>query len=123
MHRVFVYGTLLRGEHNHGTMAAARGRFIREATTAAGFALFDLGSFPGMRRVVDGRTVIGEVWDVDAAGLLVLDRLEGHPRFYQREWITLCDGEEVQTYLIDAFGCPAIPLGDWRTHRRTSRSL
>ena len=122
-HLVFTYGTLLRGEANHDLLA--RARFVAEARTEPCFELFDLGPFPAMS--VRGQTaVVGELYAVDDATLARLDRLEGHPSFYQRTQILLDDGQMVETYLMQRTrmrGRVLIPSGDWRAHQaRAGRS-
>ena len=117
-HRVFVYGTLLAGEPNHRLLR--RSRLVGEATTADGFALHNLGPFPGMVRATAGH-VRGEVYEVDEATLAALDRLEGHPRFYRRTRIALEDGAAVETYLLapeQVEGRPVIDSGNWRARRK-----
>jgi gamma-glutamylaminecyclotransferase len=95
--RVFVYGTLLRGEPNHRLLTSAL--FVGGAHTEPAFDLVSLGPFPTM--VEGGETSIaGEVYEVDPATLGALDRLEGAPSFYQRHAVRLEDGSEVQTYLL-----------------------
>jgi gamma-glutamylaminecyclotransferase len=120
-HLVFVYGTLMQDEINHGLLATAR--FVAEAHTEPCFELFDLGHFPAMS--AGGQTVVrGEVYAVDDQTLVRLDRLEGHPEFYQRTPIRLADGQEVQTYLMGDARMrrrPAIPSGDWRAYRAQAR--
>jgi gamma-glutamylcyclotransferase (GGCT)/AIG2-like uncharacterized protein YtfP len=120
-HLVFTYGTLLRGEANHDLLA--RARFVAEARTQPCFELFDLGPFPAMS--ARGQTaVVGEIYAVDDATLVRLDRLEGHPSFYQRTRIRLDDGREVQTYLMGRTkmrGRVRIPSGDWRAHQARAR--
>ncbi|WP_111655389.1 gamma-glutamylcyclotransferase family protein [Isoalcanivorax indicus] len=79
--RVFVYGTLLRGESNHHWLAGAR--FLGRWQTPARFRLFSLGSYPVL--CPGGRqAVAGEVYAVDADGLAALDRLEEYPACYDR---------------------------------------
>ncbi len=112
-HRVFVYGTLLAGEPNHRLLRTAA--FEGEFRTVEGFALFDLGAFPGMVRAETG-VVHGEVYRVDDRTLAALDRLEGHPDFYVRTAIGLADGREVWAYLLDAErvrGRRLIETGNW----------
>jgi len=83
-HRVFVYGTLLRGEVNHHLLTAAR--FLGEHRTEPRFTLLVLGAYPGL--VARGDTAVqGEVYAVDAAGLRRLDQLEDYPRLYDRRLI------------------------------------
>ncbi len=114
VHRVFVYGTLLRGEPNHGLLAC--GQWLGTARTRPEFELVDLGYFPAM--IAQGETAVcGEVYAIDEATLRRLDRLEGHPRFYMRTTIQLELGPEVQTYLLpadQAQGKRRILSGNWR---------
>lgn len=116
--RVFVYGTLRRGESNHHLIAAAT--FVREARTPAAYTLFAFEGHPGMG---DGGTeaIVGECFDVDAATLAELDVLEDHPRWYQRREIALDDGETVIAYVLPPHfteGRAVIPGGDWVRWRR-----
>jgi gamma-glutamylaminecyclotransferase len=121
-HLVFVYGTLRQEEVNHELLV--RARFVAEARTESSFELFDLGPFPAM--CAGGQTaVLGEVYAVDEATLARLDRLEGHPSFYQRTQIRLEGGQEVETYLMDRArmrGRVVIRSGDWRAHRAPAGS-
>lgn len=111
--RVFVYGTLRKGQPNHELLEGCRA--LGPARTAPVFTLVSLGAFPAM--VGGGETVVvGEIYEVDLWTLALLDRLEGHPRFYLRQPICLDDGEEVLAYLLSAEqvrGRPQIPSGDW----------
>ncbi|MBE7449222.1 MAG: gamma-glutamylcyclotransferase [Kofleriaceae bacterium] len=112
--RVFVYGSLLRGLHNHRLLDG--GSFIALDRTRPAFTLVDLGSFPAMS--LGGVTAVaGEIWEVDAASLERLDALEGHPRWYQRTPIVLASRRRAETYLLPqgrASGKPTVPTGDWR---------
>ena len=116
--RVFVYGTLLRGEGNHDLLADAE--LVGPARTLPRFTLHDLGAFPGL---VEGGThaVLGEVYLVGRDTLARLDRLEGHPSFYRRVAVTLEDGTSVETYVLPrerVASCPVISSGSWRAHRK-----
>lgn len=115
--RVFVYGSLLRGQPNHRLLE--RSVLVGAASTEPRFQLHDLGAFPGM--VADGaQAVLGEVYEVDRATLAELDQLEGHPRWYRRTPIALADGSRAETYLLTPAQVrdrPIVPNGDWRAHR------
>ena len=116
--RVFVYGTLLAGESNHGLMRSAR--FVAAAATPPVFRLHDLDGFPGLCHGGEA-AVVGEVYDVDPPTLAALDELEDHPAYYQRTAIALADGSPAITYVlpdVHAAGRPVIASGDWRAHRR-----
>ena len=65
--------------------------------------------------------VVGEVYEVDPVTFAALDRLEGHPRFYQHTAIRLEDGDEALAYLLSpeqAHGRTRIPKGDWANANR-----
>jgi gamma-glutamylcyclotransferase (GGCT)/AIG2-like uncharacterized protein YtfP len=118
----FVYGSLMRNMGNHRVLV--RARFVRTAHTPASFTLHDLGAYPGM--IGGGTTrVHGELYEVNEETLAALDRLEGHPRFYRRSEISLCDGTRVLSYLLAErrSRCPAIAGGDWRAHLAKERVM
>lgn len=80
--QVFVYGSLKKGFGNHQLLERGDAKFVGDAQVS-GFQLFSLGPFPA---VVPGNgTVSGEVYEVGPETLAALDRLEGHPTFYQRQ--------------------------------------
>lgn len=123
MTRVFVYGSLLRGEPNHRLLVGSR--FVRAARTRPEFTMHDLGAFPAI--ALGGRTAIcGEVYEVDGPTLERLDRLEGHPQLYRREVVQLDATAEHELACIYVFvaalgRAPAVPSGDWRGYKEKSR--
>jgi gamma-glutamylaminecyclotransferase len=121
MSRVFVYGSLMRGEPNH--VLLARAAFVGPGRTRAEFGMVSLGAFPAI--LAGGATAIeGEVFEVDTTTLAGLDRLEGHPRFYRRTEIVLESGGPVETYLLPKsknFNYLVIPSGSWRAHQLLRR--
>lgn len=74
--RVFVYGSLLSDLHNH-QHHLGRAVSVGPARTARGWALFSCGAFPAMVERISDERVVGELYDVTAAELARLDRLEG----------------------------------------------
>jgi len=121
---VFVYGSLLSGFGNHRLLDVPGAAFVGEARTEGGWALYDLGAYPGMVRRDDlpGESVVGEIYAVDRDTLRALDRLEGHPRYYERIEITLDTGETVEAYHLDrdqVGRCSRVANGDWRAYAGT----
>jgi gamma-glutamylaminecyclotransferase len=110
--RVFVYGTLMKGEPNHRLLEKAA--FIGAARTQPRFNMISLGGCPAI--LPDGTTAIdGELYDVDDETLAHLDRLEGHPRYYRRTEIAVAGGR-AHAYLLQGglgFG-DLIASGSWR---------
>ncbi|XP_048517875.1 putative gamma-glutamylcyclotransferase CG2811 isoform X2 [Dendroctonus ponderosae] len=91
LHKVFVYGTLKRGEPNHHWFAKSpegHHQFLYRGHTKEKFPLIIATDYnvpfllyaPGK-----GHRVQGEVYEVDDAVLKNLDILEDHPSFYRRE--------------------------------------
>ena len=116
MHLVAVYGTLKKGFGNHRLLAQSR--FVGEALTEPNFTLLHLGGFPGIVR--SGDTAVScEVYEVDDITLARLDRLEGHPTFYERQPLTVAiDGVDmpVEGYVLPTSWLDSrqvIPTGVW----------
>lgn len=113
--RVFVYGTLMRGEPNHRLLE--RAVFVRAARTWPEFKMVSLGGCPAI--CSGGATAIdGELFDVDAEMLAALDRLEGHPRFYRRTEIEIVGRGRAHAYLLQGMrfgGEGEIVSGCWRS--------
>lgn len=115
-HRVFVYGTLLRGESNAHWAKDAR----RENAIAFG-TLYDTGwGFPAF--VPNGSMVVyGELLSVNDKGLVAMDCLEGYPHLYRREEIEVFTeaGKRLiaWVYVLNKMpeGARQIARGDWRT--------
>lgn len=120
-HRVFVYGSLMRGLGNHRLLASSRS--LGPAMTAAAcWRMIDLGSFPGVLPA-GGDGIVGELYAVDAPTLAAPDRLEGHPHFYCREPVDLDVGEDpAWMYVLAEPGrygrSTEVAWGDWRAHVR-----
>ena len=110
--RLFIYGTLKRGGSNHHYMKGQT--FVGEASTAPHYRLVSMGTYPGMVRSESGRSIKGEVWDVDEACLGRLDILEGIDEGeYAYEPVPLLPPFETDSvygyrYLRSVEGCPDI---------------
>jgi gamma-glutamylcyclotransferase (GGCT)/AIG2-like uncharacterized protein YtfP len=112
---LFVYGTLKRGGCRHGPLASQH--FRGETHTRSGYALHDLGDYPGL--VVDPastQAVQGEVYEVEESLLPWLDTVEGSPGWFRRDPIEV-EGftETVWAYFYqgDAAGARRIASGCW----------
>jgi gamma-glutamylaminecyclotransferase len=74
-HKIFVYGTLKRRGSNHNLLAGQK--FIAVARTQPLFQLYALNGFPAMVDAPqNGRSIEGEIWEVDEARMPALDELE-----------------------------------------------
>jgi gamma-glutamylcyclotransferase (GGCT)/AIG2-like uncharacterized protein YtfP len=111
--RLVVYGLLRKGESMAPLLRRAtwEGRVVLE-----GFAMVDLGSYPGVIRA-EG-SIVGEVYGLPHAGLIdVLDRAEGvfeNPPLYRRiEVEALGRPAWLYVYDRDLSGLRRIESGDW----------
>jgi molybdenum cofactor guanylyltransferase len=113
---IFVYGTLLAGESNHGLLANAE---FLGADQLQNAQLYDLGEYPMM--LPGEGTVTGELYRVTSDTLSELDILEEHPEVYFRGQIILESGRSSQVYWgrsQHTVNCPGITGGDWRLRDR-----
>lgn len=94
---VFVYGTLKQGHGNNGLLAGQT--FVAKGTTTEEFIMFSNGGFPVVANAdhlpdwdLSFRRVRGEVYELTGHALETLhslDRLEGFPRMYGRQHVTV----------------------------------
>ena len=92
---IFVYGTLKRGFCRAQFLAGQT--FLGEASTPPKYRMYNCGTYPGLKLVADGLSIRGELWSVDEACLVRLDREEGVDEgLYSRSVI------ELATTLLDS---------------------
>lgn len=99
--RVFVYGSLKKGQGNDVFLQTDGAEYLGRAALEVPAKFINFGGFPGVVRKfqIDNdidkaspslwkdrptRTIVGEVYAVDEATFTGLDFLEGYPSFYQR---------------------------------------
>lgn len=105
-HRIFVYGTLMKGGRNEFLMDNARLITEEAVTKESSFLMrqFDSSSSKGKfspATIRGGQGYIqGEVYEVDNEGLKALDELEGNGIHYQREEIWLDDNSKAWMYIL-----------------------
>ncbi|XP_054257624.1 putative gamma-glutamylcyclotransferase CG2811, partial [Macrosteles quadrilineatus] len=108
--KVFVYGTLKRGEPNHHWLTKPENgtaKFVGEGRTAVKYPLV-IASRYNIPFLLDvpgtGNNIQGEVYEIDDKMLSNLDILEDYPTYYTRrkESILLDDREEhCWTYFLN----------------------
>lgn len=93
INKVFVYGTLKKGNTLRGIDKFGDAEFVGHAdTTDSQYNMYTLGSFPAV--TMDGKNkVSGEVWEVGEETFQVLDQIEGYPDFYDRSVISTTAGD------------------------------
>ncbi|XP_032362615.1 gamma-glutamylaminecyclotransferase isoform X1 [Etheostoma spectabile] len=108
MARVFVYGTLKKGQPNYYRMfesANGTAEFLASACTTQKYPLVIAGNYniPFLLNIPGhGHRVQGEIYKVDDKMLKFLDDFEGVPTMYQRtqvdlevkEWVGKAEAEE-----------------------------
>ncbi|XP_073986174.1 putative gamma-glutamylcyclotransferase CG2811 isoform X2 [Rhodnius prolixus] len=87
--RLFVYGTLKKGEPNHHWLRPQNGfaKFVDNGTTVKKYPLIIATKY-NIPFLIDapgqGYKVFGEVYEIDEKMLHNIDSLEDHPHFYVR---------------------------------------
>jgi len=94
--RVFVYGTLRKGQYNHYLLDKAR--FIKD-TRVDGFQMFSRGFFPFL---YEGEgSIVAELYEINQRIFFSLDLLEGYPHHYQRKIVSDVNGDEAWIYYFE----------------------
>ena len=86
---VAVYGTLKRGFGNHRVMQMDNGQYFASGRTKTAWTMYGGYGYPRVVEQVreDGVGVKVEVFECDSVDNM--DRLEGHPRFFQRKPVVI----------------------------------
>jgi gamma-glutamylcyclotransferase (GGCT)/AIG2-like uncharacterized protein YtfP len=126
MKRIFVYGSLRKGEVNHGRFMGF-GDVHLATGTVSGAVLKDLGAYPAaVPSSNDGDRIVGEVYEISDELAALLDRFEREEAFEARPVIVVDDSGNVPTRLDaiayfpiqpDRFAShPTVAGGDWAKH-------
>lgn len=83
---IFVYGTLLRGNRNHDPFLRGS-RYLGEGRLS-GYALYNLGSYPGVKQRENG-VVKGEIYSIDSKTLEKINCLEGEGSLYSLKRVSI----------------------------------
>jgi gamma-glutamylcyclotransferase (GGCT)/AIG2-like uncharacterized protein YtfP len=111
---VFAYGSLRKGESDHGALEAAE--FVGNAHTVSNYRLVDLGVYPAMIEF-KGFRVFGEVYAVTRDIRRHLDVLKEVPVLFQRVTIGLEDGRTAEAYVMreqQVRGRRRLRVEDWK---------
>ena len=111
--RIFVYGTLRRGEPYHHLMSACE--YLGTRKTLPKYELVNIGHYPGL--LSRGNTAVtGDLYLVDSETLDKLDEYEGYPEDYSREYVDLVGSEQAVAYMyrLNTDDCSIISSGDWK---------
>lgn len=112
--RLFVYGSMLRGERDHHLLDGAT--FLGPARTQPAYTLVELGPYAA---IVSGGavSVVGELYLVDKKTRFALDVERQYPALFQRFPVTLEDGSSAEAYGMrdeQVRGKRRIKSGSWR---------
>jgi allophanate hydrolase len=117
---LFCIGSHMSGLPLNHQITALGGRFLRDASTAAGYRLFALGNRPGLVRAQDGASIAGEVWALPTSAIGTLLAQVPPPLGFGA--VTLDDGPCLG-FLAESAGIGDAPdithLGGWRAWLRT----
>ena len=91
--KVFVYGTLMKGESNHDYLENAS--FLSK-TAIEGYDMYDMGWYPA---IIPGDSIIvGELYQVPKEDMASIDMLEGEGHLYAKKCVTLTDADGKTTF-------------------------
>ncbi len=97
-HLIFVYGTLCSGQNNHHLLQDSTR--LGTGYSAENYAMYLLSGYPYVTSHAARYPIKGELFGVDDATLAVLDKMEGHPRYYTRkEVVVIVDGTQYTAWM------------------------
>lgn len=126
--RLFVYGTLMRGEVRHHLLSAAGIQSISPASIAGD--LLDLGDYPGLQlSTATKERVVGELIEFESLDKIISDLDEEEGPEFRRELVNVTlpngRGQFAWTYVLAgqaANGRDPIPTGNWRNRSARAQS-
>lgn len=114
-HLVFVYGTLRQAQSNHKLLGDAY--CYGTGSSRDKYAMYIAGNYPYVISTEARYPIVGELYVVDDDTLAKLDKMEGHPRYYNRREIAV-DVEGIEylawMYFRDPHGA-LMPTGDYKS--------
>ena len=117
-HLVSVYGTLRKGYWNHRLLETSE--LVTVGKTSEKM-LMTASGIPYVSKTKPLSQIKVEVYEVNDDTLKNLDRLEGHPRFYERK-LTKIEGEDGNTHEAWLYYCEGggeeIESGDYTDYRK-----
>lgn len=116
---LFCIGAHMSGLPLNPQVLGHGGRFIRAASTAPEYRLFDMGSRPGMLRVASGgASIAGEIWALPATSIGPFLAEIPPPLGFAR--VRLADGTTPLGFIAEPAGVAGLPdvsaSGGWRAH-------
>ncbi|MGF1700705.1 gamma-glutamylcyclotransferase [Photobacterium makurazakiensis] len=112
MGKVFVYGTLRKGENNHHLLV--REIYLGRCQVNNGYRLYNLGDYPAIISATPSMPITGEVYEVSDDVMGELDLLEEYPVLYSRVLVKTAFGQAwVYVYNYPVANFPVIKQGDW----------
>ncbi len=116
---LFCIGAHMSGLPLNGQVRGFGGRFLRAASTAPTYRLFDLGNRPGMIRAASGgAAILGEIWVLPSAQIGPFLAAIPPPLGFGR--VTLSDGSTMLGFQAESEGVACAPeitaRGGWRAH-------
>ena len=115
-HILFVYGSLMKDRYNHDAYMG-RAVYLGRASIR-GFALYDLGYYPGILHDSGDRWVYGELYEVSDKDFERICRLEGNGVLYQCESVAARSAYSRDEVMAETF----VYLGSVEEDRRIMES-
>jgi len=115
--KLFVYGTLKRGQYNHSVLEA-HCTLLEELTLPRKGIMFHADAFPVLCMDEPLTPIMGEIYDCPREILARTDRLEGYPDLYDRHQLAIPPYGLVYVYVQNKTDCDSykkiIPDGNWK---------
>jgi gamma-glutamylcyclotransferase (GGCT)/AIG2-like uncharacterized protein YtfP len=116
---LFVYGTLRRGGANAMHLLHPDAVFVGNAGVRG--RLYDMGGYPALVLDDEAGLVAGEVYEIDADTLQVLDEFEAAAQYARKRVVVVLNGAETSCWVYGpgenlCISKDLIGSGDWIDH-------
>lgn len=110
---IFVYGTLRQSHGNHQLLKDAR--FYGVGATKDNYSMYIAGGYPYVISSEARYPIVGELYAVDDETLEKLDKMEGHPHYFERrEVIVIVNEMEYSAWMYVRYPHGKLmPTGDY----------
>src|SRR3990167_1663228 len=98
-HKLFVYGTLKQQGSRNGWLIQEGGVFVQNLQLTIPFTLINLGMIPALVAADEINTIHGELYHISTSLIPNIDYIEGHPKFYQRQFIQ----NDIEAYILPLY--------------------
>ena len=96
---IYLYGTLKTGTINNVHLNLSK--YYIKSVIIRGFGMVNMGGFPCIVEDIK-KSIIAELYSIPKNLLVLIDKIEGYPTFYNRQIVKDVDGDSGFIYMVES---------------------